>query len=374
MLEGNNMNKYYPIATPVLNGNETKYVLDCLNTTWISSNGPYLDQFEQQFAAFCQSKHAIACSNGTTALHLALLAHDVGPGDEVIVPTLTFVATANAVTYCGALPVFVDVEADTWNMDIRAIEQKITSRTKGIIAVHLYGHPADMDPIMEIAHKYDLFVIEDAAEAIGAQYKGRMAGALGHTATFSLFGNKVITTGEGGVVTTDNEAIAEKIRLLRGQGIDKNKKYWHPVIGYNYRMTNIQAAIGCAQLEKVEWHIRERIRVAMHYYDYLQHDSRLTLPVQRIWAKNVFWMFSIVLNGRSEQQRDHVMQQLKDKGIETRPFFYPMHILPPYRDGQLYEEYPIANRIASQGMNLPSHGELTKKDIQYICQSLQDIL
>ncbi|MGG4193127.1 DegT/DnrJ/EryC1/StrS family aminotransferase [Paenibacillus jamilae] len=368
------MNKYYPIATPVLNGNETKYVLDCLNTTWISSNGPYLDQFEQQFAAFCQSKHAIACSNGTTALHLALLAHDVGPGDEVIVPTLTFVATANAVTYCGALPVFVDVEADTWNMDIRAIEQKITSRTKGIIAVHLYGHPADMDPIMELAHKYDLFVIEDAAEAIGAQYKGRMAGALGHTATFSLFGNKVITTGEGGVVTTNNEAIAEKIRLLRGQGIDKNKKYWHPVIGYNYRMTNIQAAIGCAQLEKVEWHIRERIRVAMHYYDYLKHDSQLTLPVQRIWAKNVFWMFSIVLNGYSEQQRDHVMQQLKDKGIETRPFFYPMHILPPYRDGQLYEEYPVANRIASQGMNLPSHGELTKQDIQYICQSLQDIL
>ncbi|KJB88693.1 aminotransferase DegT [Paenibacillus sp. E194] len=368
------MNKYYPIATPVLNGNETKYVLDCLNTTWISSNGPYLDQFEQQFAAFCQSKHAIACSNGTTALHLALLAHGVEPGDEVIVPTLTFVATANAVTYCGAVPVFVDIEADTWNMDIRAIEQKITSRTKGIIAVHLYGHPADMDPIMELAHKYDLFVIEDAAEAIGAQYKGRMAGALGHTATFSLFGNKVITTGEGGIVTTNNEAIAEKIRLLRGQGIDKNKKYWHPVIGYNYRMTNIQAAIGCAQLEKVEWHIRERIRVAMHYYDYLQHDSRLTLPVQRIWAKNVFWMFSIVLNGYSEQQRDHVMQQLKEQGIETRPFFYPMHILPPYRDGQLYEEYPIANRIASQGMNLPSHGELTKQDIQYICQSLQDIL
>lgn len=368
------MNKYYPIATPILNGNETKYVLDCLNTTWISSNGPYLDQFEQQFAAFCQSKHAIACSNGTTALHLALLAHGVELGDEVIVPTLTFVATANAVTYCGAVPVFVDIEADTWNMDIRAIEQKITSRTKGIIAVHLYGHPADMDPIMELAHKYNLFVIEDAAEAIGAQYKGRMAGALGHTATFSLFGNKVITTGEGGIVTTNNEAIAEKIRLLRGQGIDKNKKYWHPIIGYNYRMTNIQAAIGCAQLEKIEWHIRERIRVAMHYYDYLKHDSRLTLPVQRIWAKNVFWMFSIVLNGYSEQQRDHVMQQLKEQGIETRPFFYPMHILPPYRDGQLYEEYPIANRIASQGMNLPSHGELTKQDIQYICQSLQDIL
>lgn len=368
------MNKYYPIATPILNGNETKYVLDCLNTTWISSNGPYLGQFEKQFAALCQTEHAIACSNGTAALHLALLAYGVEPGDEVIVPTLTFVATANAVAYCGAVPVFVDAEADTWNIDVRAIEQKITARTKGIIAVHLYGHPADMDPIMKLAERYDLFVIEDAAEGIGAQYKGRMAGSLGHTATFSLFGNKVITTGEGGIITTDNDDIADKIRLLRGQGIDKNKKYWHPVIGYNYRMTNIQAAIGCAQLEKVEWHIRQRIRVAMHYYDYLKHDDRVTLPVQQVWAKNVFWMFSVVLNGYTEQQRDQIMKLLKDKGIETRPFFYPMHILPPYRNGQLLDEYPVANRIAAQGMNLPSHGELSEHDVQYICQTLQEVL
>ncbi|WP_019421416.1 DegT/DnrJ/EryC1/StrS family aminotransferase [Paenibacillus sp. OSY-SE] len=368
------MNKYYSIATPILNGNEKKYVMDCLNSTWISSNGPYLDQFEQQFAAFCQTKHAIACSNGTTALHLALMAHGVGPEDEVIVPTLTFVASANAVTYCGAVPVFVDAESETWNIDTDAIESKITPRTKGIIAVHLYGHPANMDPIMHIAQKHDLFVIEDAAEAIGAQYKGKMAGALGHTATFSLFGNKIITTGEGGVVTTNDDDLAEKVRLLKGQGIDKNKKYWHPVIGYNYRMTNIQAAIGCAQLENIDWHIRQRIRVAMHYYDYLQDDDRLTLPVQKIWSKNVYWMFSVVLNRYTELQRDSVMKCLKDNGIETRPFFYPMHILPPYKQGLTFTDFPVANRIASQGINLPSHGELTEGDIWFICRTLKNVL
>ncbi|MBN3523138.1 DegT/DnrJ/EryC1/StrS family aminotransferase [Paenibacillus apiarius] len=368
------MNKYYSIATPILNGNEKKYVMDCLNSTWISSNGPYLDQFEQQFAAFCQTKHAIACSNGTTALHLALMAHGVGPGDEVIVPTLTFVATANAVSYCGAVPVFVDAEAETWNIDTDAIESKITPRTKGIIAVHLYGHPAHMDPIMHIAQKHDLFVIEDAAEAIGAQYKEKMTGSLGHTATFSLFGNKIITTGEGGVVTTNDDALAEKVKLLKGQGIDQNKKYWHPVIGYNYRMTNIQAAIGCAQLENADWHIQQRIRVAMHYYDYLQGEDRLTLPVQKIWAKNVYWMFSVVLNRCSEMQRDSIMKYLKDYGIETRPFFYPMHILPPYAHGQTSTEFPVANRIASQGINLPSHGELTEDDIRFICRTLRNVL
>lgn len=368
------MEKYYPIAVPMLNGNEKKYVMDCLDTTWISSNGPYLERFERQFAAFCQTKHAIACSNGTTALHLALMAHGVGPGDEVIVPTLTFVATANAVRYCGATPVFVDAEPETWNMDPEAIENCITFRTKGIVAVHLYGHPAHMDPIMQLANKHGLFVIEDAAEAIGAQYKGKMAGSLGHTATFSLFGNKVITTGEGGIVTTDDDEIAEKIKLLRGQGIDKNKKYWHPVIGYNYRMTNIQAAIGCAQLENIDWHIRQRIRVAMHYYDYLQNDSRLLLPVQKVWAKNVYWMFSIVLNHATEANRDSVMLRLKKHGIETRPFFYPMHILPPYKHNQSLADFPVANRIASQGMNLPSHADLTDEDIQHICRTLQDIL
>ncbi|NEZ43524.1 aminotransferase class I/II-fold pyridoxal phosphate-dependent enzyme [Paenibacillus alvei] len=366
--------KYYPIAVPMLNGNEKKYVMDCLDTTWISSNGPYLERFERQFAAFCQTKHAIACSNGTTALHLALMAHGVGPGDEVIVPTLTFVATANAVRYCGATPVFVDSEPETWNMDPEAIENCITLRTKGIVAVHLYGHPAHMDPIMQLANKHGLFVIEDAAEAIGAQYKGKMAGSLGHTATFSLFGNKVITTGEGGVVTTDDDVIAEKMKLLRGQGIDKNKKYWHPIIGYNYRMTNIQAAIGCAQLENIDWHIRQRIRVAMHYYDYLQNDDRLLLPVQKVWAKNVYWMFSIVLNHGTEAKRDSVMLRLKEHGIETRPFFYPMHILPPYKHNQSLAGFPVANRIASQGMNLPSHADLTEEDIRHICRTLQDIL
>ncbi|WP_028546019.1 DegT/DnrJ/EryC1/StrS family aminotransferase [Paenibacillus taiwanensis] len=368
------MKKYYPIATPILNGNEKKYVMDCLDSTWISSNGSYLDRFEQQYALFNNTKHAIACSNGTTALHLALLAHGVGKDDEVIMPTLTFVATPNAVTYCGGIPVFVDSEPETWNIDTSAIENKITARTKGIIAVHLYGHPANMDPIMELASKYGLFVIEDAAEAIGAQYKGRMAGSIGHTATFSLFGNKIITTGEGGLITTNDDNIADTIRLLRGQGIDKHKKYWHPVIGYNYRMTNVQAAIGCAQLEKVDWHIQQRIRVAMDYYHFLQDDDRLTLPVQKVWSKNVYWMLGVVLNQSTEQQRDAVMKRLKDNGIETRPFFYPMHILPPYSDKQIYTDFPVANRIAAQGLNLPSHGELSREDVQFISETLRNNL
>lgn len=368
------MSKYYPIATPILNGNEKKYVMDCLESTWISSNGSYLNQFEQQFASFCHTKHAIACSNGTTALHLALLAHGLGAGDEVIVPTLTFVATANAVTYCGATPVFVDADPETWNMDIASIERNISPRTKGIIAVHLYGHPADMDLIMDIASRHGLFVVEDAAEAIGAQYKGRMAGSLGHTATFSLFGNKIITTGEGGVLTTNDDQIAGRVRLLRGQGIDSTKKYWHPVIGYNYRMTNIQAAIGCAQLEKVDWHIQQRIRVAMYYYENLHEDTRLTLPVQKVWAKNVYWMMSIVLKNQNEQARDNLMIQLKEHGIETRPFFYPMHILPPYANQQPLSDFPVANSIAAQGFNLPSHGHLTLEDVQYICDTLKNLL
>ncbi|WII36427.1 DegT/DnrJ/EryC1/StrS family aminotransferase [Paenibacillus thiaminolyticus] len=368
------MKKYYPIAAPILNGNEKKYVADCLDSTWISSNGSYLGMFEQQFAAFCQTKHAITCSNGTTALHLALIAHGVEPGDEVIVPTLTFAATANAVAYCGATPVFVDSEPETWNMDPKAVVRKITPRTKGIIAVHLYGHPVHMDPIMQAAREHGLFVIEDAAEAIGAEYKGRRAGSLGHTAAFSLFGNKIITTGEGGIITTDDDDIAENIRLFKGQGMDKFRKYWHTVIGYNYRMTNIQAAIGCAQVENIDWHIQQRIRVAMHYYDCLQYDERISLPVQKVWSKNVYWMMSVVLNGCSEAKRDRVMERLKEDGIETRPFFYPMHILPPYRHLQPHTEFPVANRIAAQGINLPSHGILTEEDIHWIGGKLQSAL
>lgn len=363
--------KFYPVAVPVFNGNEKKYVMDCIDSTWISSTGKYITAFEEGFAAYCGTKYAISCSNGTTALHLALLAHGVGPGDEVIVPTLTFVATANAVVYCGAKPVFIDCEPDTWNMNAELLEDLITPQTKGIIPVHLYGHPADMDAVIAIADKHGLFVLEDAAEALGAEYKGRRTGSLGHTATFSLFGNKIITTGEGGMITTDDEQLAIKMRTLRGQGIDPVRKYWFPVIGYNYRITNLQAAVGCAQLENVDWHVNERIRVASLYEKQLQAESALTLPVQKPWAKNVYWMFSIVLNQVDEQQRDQFMALLKEDGIETRPFFYPMHILPPYKNLQPLEQFPIANRISAQGINIPTYGGISEQDIEHISNRIK---
>lgn len=368
------MSKFYPVSSPTLNGNEKKYVMDCLDTTWISSNGAYIERFEADFAEVCQTRHAIACSNGTTALHLALMAHDVQPDDEIIIPTLTYIATANAVVYCNARPIFVDSDPETWNINPELIEGKITQRTKGIIVVHLYGHPVDMDPIMRIARKHGLFVIEDAAEAVGAEYKGKRVGSIGDTSIFSLFGNKIITTGEGGVVATNDDSVARKVRLLKGQGMDPDRRYWFPIIGYNYRMTNIQAAIGCAQLENVEWHIEQRRRVARLYRENLSGNQSLTLPVERDWAKNVYWMFSIVMNGFDERERDVVMARLKSHSIETRPFFYPMHVLPPYRALQSADEFPVANRISSQGINVPTYAGLEADDVSHICSTISGVV
>ena len=240
-----------PVAEPLLDGRETEYVLECLQTNWISSQGKFITQFESAFAEYCGVRHAIAVNNGTAALHLCLLALGVKAGDEVIVPSLTYVATANAVRYCNATPVFVDNDLRTFNIDANEIAAKITPSTKAIIPVHLYGHPADMDPILEIADKHRLFVVEDAAEAVGARYKDSRAGGIGTCAAFSFFGNKIITTGEGGMVTTNDEAIAARLRMLKGQGMDPDRRYWFPIIGYNYRMTNIAAAIGLAQLEQM---------------------------------------------------------------------------------------------------------------------------
>jgi perosamine synthetase len=360
-----------PVAAPVLAGNEKAYVMDCLDTTWISSNGKYIERFEQVFADFCKVKHAAACCNGTVALHLALMALGISRGDEVIVPTLTFVATANAVSYCGARPVFVDSEPETWNMDPNLIEAKITPRTKGVIVVHLYGHPVDMDPVMSLARRYGLFVIEDAAEAHGAEYKGRRVGSIGDIATFSFYGNKIITTGEGGMVITNDDALIAKVRQLKGQGMDPNRRYWFPIIGYNYRMTNIAAAIGLAQLEKAEWHIERRREVARWYYEGLKRNSALILPVEKKWARNVYWMFSVVLDEKPSVERDVVMAALAKEGVETRPIFYPMHTLPPYRRLARGQHFPVAERIASRGMNLPTWAGLTHEDIDFVCDALK---
>ena len=366
------MYRHLPVAAPVLNGNEKSYVTDCLDSTWISSNGKYIEAFETQFAQYCGTKQALTCSNGTVALHLALMAYDIKPGDEIIMPTLTYVATANAVAYCGARPIFVDSEPDTWNMDPKLIEALITPQTRGIIVVHLYGHPVDMQPVMDIAQRYGLFVIEDAAEAHGAEYLGRRVGSIGDIGTFSFYGNKVITTGEGGMVVTNNEELAAKMRQLKGQGMDNKQRYWFPVLGYNYRMTNIAAAIGLAQLEKIDWHIERRRENAAWYRELLAESSAFILPVEKPWAKNVYWMTSLVLDENLAVSRDQLMAALADQGIETRPFFYPMHVLPMYRDDSC--RFPVADRLSARGINLPSSASLTYSDIEFVCNALKSII
>jgi perosamine synthetase len=360
------------VAQPRLAGNERKYVLDCLDTSWISSNGKYIGAFEEAFAKFCGVKHAISANNGTTALHLALVGMDLQPGDEVIIPTVTYIATANAVRYCGATPVLADVCPDTMNLDPQDIERRITPRTKGIIPVHLYGHPADMNAINEIAARRGLWVLEDAAEAHGAEVSGRKTGSLGRCAIFSFFGNKIVTTGEGGMITTDDDALAARLRLFRGQGMDPNRRYWFPVIGYNYRMTNIQAALGLAQMETIDTALADRQRLAGWYDAALKPlAAQLVLPTEKKWARQVFWMYTVYLRNGGEKQRDAVMRRLDAAGIETRPVFYPMHILPPYQEDSAF---PVADTWAQRGINLPTHQDLTEADVRRIADALTDAL
>jgi perosamine synthetase len=366
--------RFIPVAAPMLVGNEKAYVMDCLESTWISSSGQYVSRFESAFAEFCGVKYAVACCNGTAALHLALSALGVGPGDEVIVPTLTFVATANAVVQCGARPVFVDSETQTWNMDPTLIAARITPRTKGIVVVHLYGHPVDMDPIVLTARRHGLFVVEDAAEAHGAEYKQRKVGSIGDVGTFSFYGNKIITTGEGGMVTTNDSALAMKVRQLKGQGIDASRRYWFPIIGFNYRMTNVAAAIGLAQLERSQWHIERRLEVAGWYRDRLRAVPGVIWQAEQEWAKHVYWMFTVLLAEQVHLQRDAVISTLLQHGIETRPIFYPTHILPPYAQPGQEKDFPIAERIAERGISLPTWAGLDYDDVSYVCSSLAECL
>ena len=364
---------YIKVAQPSLRGNEAKYVAECLETGWISSVGRFVTEFEEAFARYCGVKHAVATNNGTTALHLALIALDLAPGDEVIVPTLTYVASANAVKYCGGTPILIDCEPSTFNLDPTKLESKLSSRTRGIIPVHLYGHPVDMDRVTRFAEKHKLFVMEDAAEAVGATYKGRLVGSIGSCSTFSFFGNKIITTGEGGMVTTNDDQLADRLRLYRGQGMDPKRRYWFPVIGYNYRMTNIAAAIGLAQLERIDDHLKERKRVAKSYDAGLKHlVDRLILPQSELWASHSYWMYTVLLRDGDDADRDRVMKELDQLGIETRPVFYPMHVMPPY-----FERlglYPVAESCAKRGINLPTFTDLNESQIARICDALTTVL
>ena len=366
-----NFRSRIPIAQPCLSGNELKYVTECIATNWISSQGKYVERFENQFAEYIGAKYAVTTSNGTSALHLALETLHVKNNDEVIVPTLTFVATANAVSYTGAKPVFVDSEMDTWNLSPDDIKKKITNKTKAIIPVHLYGQPAKMDEIMEISRENNLFVIEDAAEAHGAEYKGKKVGTIGDIGIFSFFGNKIITTGEGGMIVTDNYDFYERARMLRDHGMSREKRYWHSEIGFNYRMTNIQAAVGCAQLEKVDMIIASKFQLHNWYAKRLSSSDKLILPPCNKWSKHVCWLFSVLMDKNSTGiTRNEVLIRLEESGIGGRPFFFPVHTLPPYSTGQSLER---AEYLSQRGLSLPSYVGITENNVNYICDTILEI-
>ena len=359
-----------PVARPYLDGRERAYVDRCFDSGWISSAGEFIDRFERAFAAFCGTRHAVSCTSGTTALHLALAGLDIGPGDEVIVPDLTYIATANAVRYCNATPVFVDIEPRTMAIDPTLIEAAITPATRAIIVVHLFGHPAEMSAITAIAARHGLIVVEDAAQAHGARYRGRPVGSLGRCATFSFFGNKIITTGEGGAITTDDDDLAARLRLLRGQGMDPERRYWFPEVGFNYRMTNICAAVGLAQMERANVALARR-RWIQQAYDSQLHalDGLIVRPQARDMVRT---RAQVVLRDAVPLGRDLVMALLDEAGIETRPLFHPMHRLPPY--AQACGAFPVATRLATRGLSLPTHEHLGAAEIDRVCAVLSDVL
>jgi perosamine synthetase len=363
-----------PVATPIIGEKELRYVTDAVLTGWISSQGKYIGQFESKYASFCGTQYAVAVSNGTVALHLALSALGIGRGDEVIVPALTFVATANAVRYCQANPVFVDIQRDNWNIDPNLIKKAITPRTKAIIPVHLYGQPCRMDHIMEIAEQHNLRVVEDAAEAHGALFQGRPVGSIGHIGCFSFYGNKIITTGEGGMVVTGDALINEKLRISRDHGMNPHRRYWHDVVGFNYRMTNIQAAIGVAQLERWDQisSIKDRIQ---KWYENNLDLTHFIQAVPVVGARPVCWLHTVLLKDANDHHmRDALLDKLKASNIDSRPVFYPVPAMPPYFEADWMNRYPATKWVAERGLSLPSSVELDEMDLQRITECLNRLV
>lgn len=360
-----------PVSTPLLNGNEEKYILECIRSSWISSRGTFIKRFEDSFKAHIGSKYAVACSSGTAALHLALAALNLQRKDEVIIPTFTMISTANVVSYLGAQPVLIDADPITYNLDVNKIENKITKYTKAIMPVHTYGLAAKMDKILALAKKYSLFVIEDAAEAHGGEYQSRKVGSFGDMGCFSFYGNKIITTGEGGMVTTNNKTLARKVRLLRDFAFSRERHFWHRYLGYNYRMTNLQAAVGLAQSERFKQLLKLRIKNAEYYNNLLKNIKGIRLPPKIKGIKNVYWMYAILVEDEFGIDRDALRRHLAECSIETRTFFIPMHLQPIYYPRYKKEKFPVAENLCKRGMYLPSGATLKKKDIEYIADCIK---
>ena len=361
---------FIPISKPFIGPREKELVIDALDSGWVSSIGKYIDEFEEKFARYCGTEYALAVSNGTTGLHLALATLGLQAGDEVIVPDLTFVATANAVAYTGATPVLADVDADTLCLDVASVKSLITPRTKAIIPVHLYGHPADMDALTELADAHGLAIIEDAAEAHGAEYKGRRVGSFGKCAVFSFYGNKVITTGEGGMLTTNDREFHQRAKRLRDHAMSPEKRYFHEERGYNYRITNLQAALGVAQLERIDEFLDRRTEIMSWYSSAIATTDSVRLNRVKNWAKSAFWMVCLEVDWFDEARRDAFMQALRARGVDSRPYFCTMSSMPMYRQAPL----PVSARKAQIGLNLPSYFELTKGEVQRIGSDVNELL
>lgn len=363
-------NKTILTAGPSITQKEIDYVNDAVANGWNSNWAGYINRFESTFANYVGACHAMSTTSCTAALHLSLLALGVGPGDEVIVPEITWVATASAVCYTGATPVFVDVEADTWCMDPARLVEAITPRTKAIAAVHIYGHPTDMNPVLNIARVFGLRVLEDAAPALGAEVNGKKVGSIGDVACFSFQGAKIMTTGEGGMVVSSDDKLMERIRFLGDHGRDKHIPFQIAEIGYKYKMSNIQAALGLGQIERIEELVGKKRVIFGWYRDRLQGVPGLTLNAERPWARNIYWMSSIVLD--KALSRADVMKGLKERGVDSRPFFPPVSSFPMFTHRE--KENPVAYRVGRQGVNLPSGHNLTEDEVDYICASLREIL
>ncbi|UQZ76066.1 perosamine synthetase [Niallia circulans] len=357
-----------PVYEPYFIGNEKKYVQDCIETTWISSKGKYIDQFEKEFSRFTKIRYSNTVSNGTTALHLALLALGISNNEEVIVPTFTYIASVNAIKYVGATPIFVDSDPLTWQIDLLDLEKKITDKTKAVIAVHLYGNVLNIKKLKSLCNKYNLLLIEDCAEAIGSYYNDIHVGNFGDIATFSFYGNKTITTGEGGMVCTNDIEFSKKVRLYRGQGVSETIEYWHEVIGYNYRMTNICAAIGLAQLEGINEILSHKKRITALYKKLLE-DLPISFAIEEELTRNSNWMIAITVD--SENNRNNLREYLNINSIETRPFFIPIHCMEMYCGAQP-NDFPVAMEISRRGLNLPSSPTLNDERIYYVCKIIRD--
>ncbi|HEY0740053.1 MAG TPA: DegT/DnrJ/EryC1/StrS family aminotransferase [Chryseosolibacter sp.] len=364
------MSTYYPISQPFISDKELEYVTDAVKSGWVSSLGKYIELFETSFAKFCDVKYALTVNNGTTGLHLALEVLGVTAGDEVIIPDLTFVATANAVAYTGAKPVLVDIDPDTLCISLEAIKKAITPRTKAIIPVHLYGHPANMSEINTLAKQHNLFVIEDAAEAHGAECNGKRVGSLSHFGVFSFYGNKIITTGEGGMLTTNDAALFQRAKLLRDHAMSPTKRYWHPERGFNYRMTNLQAALGLAQMERIDEVLEHRQQLFRWYSEGINTDKHIRLNYQAPWAKNVYWLICLEIDWLTEQLRNQFMEALKKAGVDSRPFFYTISSMP------MYQDKPASTALAKStiGLNLPTYFQLTRKDVLAVSKIINDTI